>query len=483
MAQKTPKQLPAVDTTVPPSVPAERTEGGVLRIGVAEVGSLDPLAANIGSAADSLASDLIFDGLTDVFPRDTDASPAIATDWRANADLDVWTFEIDPERTFADGEPVTVDDVVFSLNRTRRSFALIWQSLTMIETVEGIDDTTVRIELNRPTAGLAELLASPNAGILQESQVTEDLEGFAATPNGSGPFGSVKATSEGVILTATSDDARLDAIEVVEAGSVAAARELQQGGEVDMAIVPEAEASTPEVISTPFRALLFFGINVDHPSLKETSVRRAIVASIDADGVTDEVLGDRAIPAEGIGASAEGCGTLCEQSARSAVSLVQALKDDVPPVLHVDHWNDPLEQELADAVVAQLEAAGFDAESRAHPGDEYSDFLVSGDHEIFRFGHVGAAPVGDAYLPLMFGSSAQNNVTGLTSGSLDDALAEVAADGAWDDLEREIMTEAAPVIPIAQYVSRWAVGERVEDLEIDRDGTIDPVAVGVAEVE
>ena len=454
----------------------------MLRIGVAEVGNLDSLGFNIGSASDLLASDLIFDGLTDVGPGATEASPAIAVEWNANADLDVWTFEIDPDRTFANGEQITVEDVVFSLDRARRSFALIWQSLTMIEAVEAVDDVTVRITLNRPTAGLAELLAAPAAGILSEAQVTEDIEGFSAEPNGSGPFGSVETTTEGVTLTATSDEVRLEAVELVEAGSVDAAWQLQQEGEVHMAVLPEAEPTTSDVVSTPFRALLFFGINVNHPSLRESSVRRAVVASIDAADVTDEALGDRAVPAAGVGASAEGCGTVCEQSARSAASLVDVLEDEVP-VLHVDHRDDPLEKAVADVIVDQLRAAGLDAEPRAHGADEYSEFLVSGDEEIFRFGHVGVAPVGDAYLPLMFGSEAQNNVTGLSSKSLDEALAAAAADGSWDEMEREIMTDSAPVIPIAQYVSRWSVGKGVTDLEIDRDGTFDPTAVWVAEAE
>lgn len=478
-AQKKPKPLPAVATTVDPSGPVD---GGVLRIAVADVGSLDPLAVNIGSASNLLAADLIFDGLTDVLPGATQASPAIAREWSANADLNVWTFEIDPERTFADGEPITADDVVFSVDRARKSFALIWQSLTVIETVEAIDDATVRITLNQPTVGLAELLATPSAGILPEAQVTADLEAFSSEPIGSGLFGNVEATADGVKLTATSDDVRLASIELVEAGSVDAAWQLQQEGEVDLAVLPEAEPSTADVVSTPFRALLFFGINVNHPSLRSTAARRAVVASIDADDVTDVALGDRAVPAAGVGATADGCGTMCEQDQESAAALVAGLEGDVP-TLHVDHRDDPMEKELADEVVAQLRAAGLEAETRAHGADEYSEFLVSGDHEIFRFGHVGVAPVGDAYLPLMFGSEAQNNVTGLSSRDLDEALADAAARSAWDEVEREIMTDSAPVIPIAQYVSRWAVGERVGDLEIDRDGTFDPTAVWVAEAE
>jgi len=83
----------------------------------------------------------------------------------------------------------------------------------------------------------------------------------------------------------------------------------------------------------------------------------------------------------------------------------------------------------------------------------------------------------------MFGSEAQNNVTGFGSTDLDQAMVEAATRGTWDELEREIMTDAAPVIPVARYVSRWAVSEHVSGLEIDRDGTFDPTSVAVSEAE
>lgn len=476
---KRPKPLPAVATTIAPEEPVD---GGVLRVAVDDLGSLDPLAVNIGSAANLLVVDLVFDGLTDVRAGERDASPAIASRWSANNDLDVWTFEIDPERTFADGTPITVDDVVFSLDRTRKSFALIWQSLTAIESVEALDDTTVEIALNQPTAGLAELLAAPSAAIVPEGLVTADPATFTTQPVGSGPFGAVETTSDGVTLTATSEDVRLSAVEVVDAGSVRAAWDLQQQGEVDMAVVPEDEPSTAEVVETPFRAELFFGINVNRRSLRDPAVRRAIVASVDSVEVTEAVLGDRAVPASGIGVDADACGRVCDQDRDSARALVAALEDEVP-VLHVDHRDDPIEKELADAIVVDLQAAGFTATARAHGAEEYSEFLVSGDTEIFRFGHVGVAPVGDAYLPLMFGSDAQNNVTGFGSAAVDQDMADAAARGTWDELESEMMTDSAPVIPVARYVSRWAVSDRVSDLEIDRDGTFDPTSVAVVETE
>ena len=245
-----------------------------------------------------------------------------------------------------------------------------------------------------------------------------------------------------------------------------------------MAVVPEGEPSTDESSKRPFRALLFFGINVNHRSLREPlgpSSHRCLGGL--ARGHRGWSLGDRADPASGIGAGADACGPVCDQDLVPARELVAALEDEVPrPARGPSRRSDG-------------EGAGR-RDRRRSPGRRIrrrgpvprsggvQRVPGVGRQEIFRFGHVGVAPVGDAYLPLMFGSDAQNNVTGFGSADLDRAMADAAARGTWDELEREIMTDAAPVIPVARYVSRWAVSERVSDLEIDRDGTFDPTVGG-----
>ena len=74
----------------------------------------------------------------------------------------------------------------------------IWQSTsTMIETVEAVDDLTVEISLNQPTAGLAELLAGPSADILPKALVTDDPVAFSSAPVGSGASGRSRPRSTG----------------------------------------------------------------------------------------------------------------------------------------------------------------------------------------------------------------------------------------------------------------------------------------------
>ncbi|MBU2532546.1 MAG: ABC transporter substrate-binding protein, partial [Alphaproteobacteria bacterium] len=46
--------------------------------------------------------------------------PALATSWTQSIDPLVWVFTLRSGVTFHDGQPLTVDDVIFSLNRALR---------------------------------------------------------------------------------------------------------------------------------------------------------------------------------------------------------------------------------------------------------------------------------------------------------------------------------------------------------------------------
>src|SRR5699024_11335357 len=45
--------------------------------------------------------------------------PALATDWEVSDDRLTYTFTLDPEATFSNGDPVTAEDVKFSYERVQ----------------------------------------------------------------------------------------------------------------------------------------------------------------------------------------------------------------------------------------------------------------------------------------------------------------------------------------------------------------------------
>ena len=76
-----------------------------------DVATLDP---SIDQAVISLHARLnIFDALTEI-GRDGSAAPRLATSWEASPDATLWTFTIRTNAKFHNGQPVTIEDVIWT---------------------------------------------------------------------------------------------------------------------------------------------------------------------------------------------------------------------------------------------------------------------------------------------------------------------------------------------------------------------------------
>ncbi len=123
----------------------------------------------------------------------------LATDYSLSEDGLTWTFTLRDDAYFTDGEKVKAEDVAFTLQEAKAAASAV--DLTYIEKVSAPDDSTVIIELSRPTSILLNTLAS--VGIVPKHAYGED---YGRTPIGSGPYKFVEWTSqEQIILTANED--------------------------------------------------------------------------------------------------------------------------------------------------------------------------------------------------------------------------------------------------------------------------------------
>ncbi len=149
---------------------------------------------------------LTFDGDDVSAPVDGLASYELSDEDR------VVTLTMQGDSTFSDGTPVTVDDVVFSLNRVKQ---IAGNPSFMLEGVEvaKTSDTTLTLTSEEPNPTLVYLLPNPSLGIVNSKVVQENggsadaddaaesfLNGASA---GSGPYvlESFDATSQ-IVLTA-----------------------------------------------------------------------------------------------------------------------------------------------------------------------------------------------------------------------------------------------------------------------------------------
>jgi peptide/nickel transport system substrate-binding protein len=174
-------------TSAPASPSGDLVRGGELTLARLE----EPLTLDPVGPSDN-GSIYLIEQVTEslVEPDETGAGlvPGLAEKWEVSADGLEYTFHLRAAK-FSNGDPVTTDDVLFSLGRasdTKASpYAFLFQS---VDKMEAPDASTVKITLKSPVASFLSSMAVFAAGIVPKAVFEADPEGFGNKPVGSGPF-------------------------------------------------------------------------------------------------------------------------------------------------------------------------------------------------------------------------------------------------------------------------------------------------------
>jgi peptide/nickel transport system substrate-binding protein len=139
----------------------------------------------------------LYDTLLAPTPDGQNIQPGLATKWELTDDGKSVVLSLRPEVKFADGTPLTVEDVKWSLDRARDPKAGAWNSsLASIESIEAKDPGTVVLKLKNPDPTILPALATFNSAILPKklfeaapgATPEEKAKAFAEKPIGTGPF-------------------------------------------------------------------------------------------------------------------------------------------------------------------------------------------------------------------------------------------------------------------------------------------------------
>ena len=119
-----------------------------------------------------------------------------------SADGLTYTFKI-RDAKFSNGDPVTVDDVVFTLQTLSDPAKYLAFVLKPVKAISAADDRHVKIELKEPYAPLLSALSAYAASIVQKKAYQADAVKFGTSPVCAGPF-SVESYQRGstVVLKA-----------------------------------------------------------------------------------------------------------------------------------------------------------------------------------------------------------------------------------------------------------------------------------------
>lgn len=116
--------------------------------------------------------------------------PSLAKSWEVSPDGKIYTFKLQKGVTWHDGHPFTADDVVFSLDKFLRKVHPRWRPLvdSQVQSIEKVDDLTVRINLKHPFAPLINSQEVSSAPIVPKH--IYDGTDYATNPANNNPIGT-----------------------------------------------------------------------------------------------------------------------------------------------------------------------------------------------------------------------------------------------------------------------------------------------------
>jgi peptide/nickel transport system substrate-binding protein len=134
--------------------------------------------------------DLTYDLLVDFSPKDFSPVPGLADSWETSEDGLTWTFHLNEDAKWHDGEPVTSEDVAYTFNRIlEEEQGLYIDYVRQIEKIETPDEHTVVFTTKEPSVQMLSMYVYILPKHIWEDVPASETKSFKNEPAiGSGPF-------------------------------------------------------------------------------------------------------------------------------------------------------------------------------------------------------------------------------------------------------------------------------------------------------
>jgi len=308
--------------TNPLSTPEPAKGGFYTEALVGSLQRLNPLL-DFANSVDRDVDRLIFSRLI-TFDERGNPSADLATSWGVSFDGTVYNFELKTDAKWHDGQPVTADDVLFTVDLLRNGGNFVpadlqefWAGIEVVK----VSQNSVQFKLPEPFAPFLDYLSF---GILpshllagQKIDQIKDAE-FNVKPVGSGPYSFDRMIVEnnqvtGLVLNANVDYyGKVPFIEQLifryYPDSAAALQAYQSGqvqgiSHISTDVLPAALAEPNLAIYSgrmPQLAVILFNLKNNEVSFfQDVNLRRALYMSINRQYIADRVFGGQAILADG----------------------------------------------------------------------------------------------------------------------------------------------------------------------------------------
>jgi peptide/nickel transport system substrate-binding protein len=366
--------------------------------------------------------------LTDKAADDFATEPGLAEKWEASNDGLTYTYTLREGLKWSDGEPLTADDVAWTINTSRDQEWINHAATTANLDAKVIDDRTVEITTSVPDPKLPTMDVYILPQHIWEEQAAGDITTYAADDGvGSGPF-TLQQWNPGQDWTMVANpnfwrgEPKFDQIvfRVFTEGSamVAALR----AGEIDFVHAVPSEQfdglSSEDGIETVvgqqggFAELamngMAGGIGDGHPALLDITVRHAIAKAIDRQALVDRVLLGQGEVNPILGVSPDSvwfpeldeADQLNYDPTGAAAMLDEAgyLDTDGDGTREMPDGGEPLKfryAQLSDSdtagpnqelITGWLKEIGIDTEVSTYDQTQLTDVIASGEYDLFVWG-------------------------------------------------------------------------------------------------
>lgn len=444
--------------------------------------NLDPAEAN------SLDTSTIMYHVYDTFIRfdnDFNIIPGIAKEWNQPDNMTI-EFMINEGYTFHNGDPVTIEDVVFSVERLanvpkKASF------MSMIKSVEG-SGNKVTVKLTEPNSG-----ALRNFGdviIVSKKYVQEAGEKYANAPVGTGPYTVAEyVPGSKVVLKAWSDypfeKAKIESITFKAIEEVSAKYIALETGDADFGGIGARDKDRAQSNSKlsyfegPSTFTGFVAMNTTAAPFDNVNIRRAMAHAYNKEGISALTPGkttiDSMVPK--MFSTYHSSPNLPAYDLQKAKELLEKEGYQAGNPLKFTAWtyqgNDP---EL-EAFQAELKTIGVEMDIQNLEFGVFLEKMANKEYQLLVGGWSDTTGNTLSSLESYWsGSFGQMNITFYTNPKVEELYAIVKSATSEAELKepakeiQDIAAQDVPMIPTATKLNYYAMNKNLEGVLIHTSG-------------
>lgn len=460
-----------------------------------------------GALYDGLTREVLEENEQGILEGTAEFEPGLAESVEVSENGTQVTIELRDEATFANGDPITAQDVVWSFRRVIEPESYLLGQLSFIgitssDQFEAVDEDTVVIEPSTGSPLLRPFLANQTYAPLNQSvaeeQATEDdpwaKEWYGSNATPSGPYQLAEYDPEREIVLEPNphyyapDTVRNDGVTIRSVPDAEQRALLVESGELDFATgIPPSLLSELQgtegvtVYNAPSTRLHYLGMNNEIAPFDDVTFRQAISHAVPYETLINEVLEGFGSPAGGLVTSnmdtyaGDEIGTYDEDLDRAQELLEEAGGAPESPIELAVRQSRSEEQDAAIFIQENLRQIGVDVEVNTLPDGQFFERLNNKElalfiHDWYQWGE-------DPFVLMNFlvQSEEFTNYTQFDSEELDRILEEGTTEL---DAERraelsrqaqEILLEQAPMAYL--YSKDWSAVARDEVDGVVKDQT------------